>query len=148
MKIDPIHFDLLMTHPWRQLPRGYVSYNHRCRKGPRRPMLFHRIVTNAPEGMYVDHMNGDTSDNRMENLRVVTMSENMQNRRKVPANNTSGCIGVVKSRGKWVAQAMHNKKTVYIGIFSTYEEACNASIAWRRNNLPGFISAPGMEAAS
>lgn len=40
----------------------------------------HRLITNAPSGTEVDHRNGDTLDNRRENLGVVSKAENLSNR--------------------------------------------------------------------
>lgn len=42
------------------------------------------------------------------------------------SNNTSGHVGVIKSRGKWVAQIKIYGQKIYLGSFDTYEEACNA----------------------
>ena len=40
----------------------------------------HRFITNCPKGMVVDHINGDTLDNRIRNLKITTQSENSKNR--------------------------------------------------------------------
>ena len=58
-----------------------------------RKLLIHRIVLDAPAGMDVDHINGDPLDNRKENLRICTRSENCRNR-KVRNTSKSGFKGV------------------------------------------------------
>jgi len=60
--------------------------------GPR-DILMHRVVMNAPEGMDVDHISGDPLDNRKENLRICTRSENCRNK-NVRADSKSGYKGV------------------------------------------------------
>lgn len=76
----------------------------------------HRLVINAPEGMVVDHLNGDKLDNRNSNLRICTQSDNTKNRK-----NT---IGVChdKSRGKWIVR-YRNK---FFGRYKTEQEAHRA----------------------
>jgi len=76
----------------------------------------------------IDHINGDPSDNRIENLRSVTRSENQRNSGKY-ANNTSGFKGVCwHSRDKkWQAQARDaNGKRKTLGYFPTPEAASAA----------------------
>ena len=73
---------------WELIPANYlnVEYNkskknyyvYFCHKGNK--YRLHRYLLNAPKGMVVDHINGDTKDNRLENLRVCTQKENLQNR--------------------------------------------------------------------
>lgn len=72
----------------------------------------------------VDHINRDPGDNRIENLREASKSENAQNRiaRK---DSVSGLKGVKKVRGyqKWSARIMIDGKRKYLGYFDTAEEA-------------------------
>lgn len=80
----------------------------------------------------VDHINGDRSDNRWVNLRNVSRTENMQNRRLSGAN-TSGAFGVTKTPwGTWRATIGHQNKIVSIGSFKTKHEAVGARKAAER----------------
>jgi len=85
-----------------------------------------------PKGMVIDHINNDSFDNRIENLRCVTRSENLRNKNnKLSKNNTSGIKGVHlhKNRGKvtgWTAQITYRGKCIYIGHFSKKEDAIRA----------------------
>lgn len=78
----------------------------------------------------LDHRNGDNGDNRIANLRLATYSQNNANRRR-HRDGTSGMKGVTfrPKRGKWVAQMGVGGKSVYIGIYSTAEEARAAYVA-------------------
>lgn len=73
---------------------------------------------------FVDHINGNKLDNRIENLRVVSKSQNGMNRAK-QQNNTSGYVGVYfDKRGKrWRAQIKIQSKTKSLGSYKTKEEA-------------------------
>lgn len=75
----------------------------------------------------IDHINGNKSDNRMDNLRVVTQRENCFNR-SINSNNTSGYKGsYYKPRSKnWNSSTMADKKYYYLGTFNTKEEAAKA----------------------
>jgi len=90
-------------------------------------IYLHRLICPPAEGLYVDHINGDTADNRKCNLRTVTHSENMKNQKK-NALNTSGYKGVTfnKEMKKWRARITSNGKRYFLGDYSTPEEAHNA----------------------
>ena len=72
----------------------------------------------------IDHINENKSDNRLENLRLATQSENSSNR-GAQKNNTSGFKGVVwhKHKKKWMAQIRAGGKQKYLGLFSSAESA-------------------------
>ncbi|MEG1532153.1 MAG: HNH endonuclease [Citrobacter sp.] len=93
--------------------------------------IVHRLVWaihygNYPEG-YVDHINGNRSDNRISNLRVVDNEQNTRNAKKY-ANNSSGQTGVHrrKDNGKYFAFISDGKKKVNLGQYHTYDEAVAA----------------------
>jgi hypothetical protein len=77
-------------------------YAHSSPKGSKfyavngsRDLAIHRVITNAPKGMDVDHINGNPLDNRKENLRICTRSENCRNK-KVRSDSATGYKGVEK----------------------------------------------------
>jgi hypothetical protein len=74
--------------------------------------------------MDIDHIDGNSSNNRIENLRGVTGSQNQWNRKK-SVNNTSGIKGINwdKQKSKWVSRVMVNYKSIFLGRFDTLEEA-------------------------
>lgn len=90
--------------------------------------LMHRYIMDAPKGMVVDHINGDSLDNRRENLRVCTQSQNRMNATKIPFHNASGVIGVCWNNAtqKWLAYIYHNYKRIYLGDHEHFEDAVSA----------------------
>ena len=70
----------------------------------------------------IDHINMDKADNRLNNLRIATHSQNMANRRKMPLNKT-GFKGVSQNGSGWRAVIKKNRKFIHIGTYQTPEEA-------------------------
>ena len=85
----------------------------------------HRLVFLYHHGYMpnqVDHIDGNRMNNRIENLREATSSQNNQNRK---ATSLSGIKGVFwhKQSRKWVASICVNRKSVHLGSFLSIEEA-------------------------
>lgn len=114
----------LIDYCWSESPQGYIAARRKDRSGLIR---FNRAVMNPPKDKFVDHINGYTLDNRKSNLRIVTNSENCKNR-KLSKNNKTGASGIYyrKKRGIWEACIGVDYNKVYIGSFSTKEEAIKA----------------------
>ena len=72
----------------------------------------------------IDHINGDRSDNRIENIRDVTRAENNKNL-TISTTNSSGVIGVCwdKATQKWHSQIQYNGKRVNLGLYEDLELA-------------------------
>jgi predicted transcriptional regulator len=89
----------------------------------------HRLVWFLFHGEWprkvLDHVNGNTLDNRIENLRDVTSQQNSWNIHRAMRNSRSGVLGVdwVASRKKWRAQIRVGGRKMCIGYFSSAEEA-------------------------
>ena len=88
---------------------------------------FSRVALDAPENMFVDHVNGDTTDNRRVNLRLASEGDNVHNI-KLSRRNTSGYKGVRKEArcSSYRASIVVNNKWRHLGSFKTAEEAACA----------------------
>ena len=80
-----------------------------------------------PKGMMLDHIDGDTLNNQVSNLRLVTHKENSWNR-KVHRNSTTGYAGVsvVRATGRYKAEIRSEGEHYILGTFSTLSEAVKA----------------------
>ncbi len=83
-----------------------------------------RLVMNATYKEYVDHIFGNTQDNRKINLRITTNQKNGFNH-KLSKKNTSGFSGVGWDRIKefWVAKIRFNYKNIHLGYFTDKNDA-------------------------
>lgn len=90
-------------------------------------VLLHRIILNCNDKRVVDHINGNTLDNRKSNLRIVTRTQNNMNK-CIQSNNTSGVTGVYfeNKSGRWYSQITVNDKTYNLGCFDNFEDAVAA----------------------
>lgn len=90
--------------------------------------LAHRLawlyVTGEWPRFQIDHINGNRSDNRIDNLRDVTVQENARNRQKTLAK--TGLLGVVKSGSGFKATIGVSGKNVYLGTFQSQLDAHKA----------------------
>ncbi len=113
--------------------RGYVEFNvmGRLHKAHRLAWLY--VYGEWPDGD-IDHLDGNKSNNRIANLRVVSNRANSENRRSANRNNQTGLLGVRlhKSSGKYEARIRVNGKLSYLGLHSTPEAAHAAYITAKR----------------
>lgn len=77
---------------------------------------------------HIDHIDGNTFNNRKSNLRKVTQSENKHNPQKLQDNNTSGVPGVkyLKRDNTWMAALNIRGTRIYGGVYRNYEDAVEA----------------------
>lgn len=92
--------------------------------------FLHRFLLGANKEYVVDHINGNTLDNRKVNLRICTFEMNCKNRKRRNINNTSGHKGVtqVEIYGKMKWMAYIHKKEGYknLGYYDLFEDAVEA----------------------
>jgi hypothetical protein len=73
--------------------KPYIDHKYRLKQKDYR-IILHRFLINCPDGLVVDHINGDTLDNRKVNLRACTQEQNVKNRNGLSVNNKSGYAGI------------------------------------------------------
>lgn len=120
--VDAYNVEKLKHNSWWYNARGYlVGYVNG------ELTFMHRFITNCDNEHVVDHKNHITGDNRIQNLRVCTVSENQYNR-SMQNNNKSGAIGVCwdQKYQQWRAYISVNKKKIELGHFSCFDEAVQA----------------------
>jgi hypothetical protein len=87
----------------------------------------HRVIMNVPDGMEIDHKDGDGLNNQEDNLRICTGSQNSANK-GISKVNKSGYKGVYWStrERKWQAEIKVNQKTIYIGRYKDIKDGARA----------------------
>ena len=117
--VDDEDYSSLASRKWHYNVSGYACGNMMGKR-----VFMHRELIKATVDLEVDHINGDTLDNRKSNLRLCTHAENMRNR-KMQKNNTSGYKGVYwgKKINKWRSKIRHNWVVIALGDYETAEEA-------------------------
>jgi hypothetical protein len=90
----------------------------------------------------VDHINGDGLDNRRENIRLASPTQNQQNKRKQSAPASSRYKGVTfkTARGRWEASIRVDGKNTFLGRFHDEEAAAHAYDAAARIHHGRFAS--------
>ena len=121
--VDDEDYEAMCCWKWRRHMHGYAERS----SSANRPRLMHRLLMGNPDGMQIDHRNGNRLDNRRANLRLASHSENLHNRGR-STNNTSGFKGVSwdVDREMWRATILVAGRWRQIGRFATKEDAARA----------------------
>jgi len=126
--VDPQDFYWLNNFDWcaKEYHGGFhaVRFNNH---GDTMILSMHRQIMNQPLGLLVDHRNRDGLDNRRDNLRLATRSQNNCNTTK-RKNTSSRFVGVSfdKRKQRWVAYINYNGKRIFLGYFDSEIEAAKA----------------------
>ena len=108
-------------------PTKYSNYKRIKIVVKNKPLMAHQIAWTfvygaIPESLFIDHMDGNATNNAISNLRLVTHSENHRNR-YIQSNNTSGVTGIRFINNKWRARIKIHGKEKHLGTFETKEQA-------------------------
>jgi hypothetical protein len=129
--IDDDDFEKVSKYNWyaKKEPHTFYAHSDIGAKENRVRLRMHRLITNAPDGMDVDHINHNGLDNRKSNLRICTRSQNICNTKKrLTKKSTSKYKGVHWHTGgnKWQARLFYQKKQMSLGLFESEIEAAKA----------------------
>lgn len=103
----------------------YVAWKtHKDRKDVN--VYLHRLVMGEPKGKMVDHINGNPLDNRRENLRVTTNSQNQMNSKGRPHASQYKNVFWNSQYKKWKAQIKVDSKDFFLGYFENERHAAYA----------------------
>lgn len=111
-KIDKDDYEKIKNYKW-GISKNYV-YSKKAN------MQLHQFLIGKREGFEIDHINGDTLDNRKTNLRHCLHKENTRNRK-----NAKGYFWNKKIK-KWTATISLNYKTKWLGDFENKQDAINS----------------------
>lgn len=131
--VDSEDCDLLAGFIWRVITPSpkYPDKHYAVAWRGRLSIYMHRLIAGAGTGEDVDHANGNGLDNRKNNLRIATESQNLANAGKRYVRGkpgTSKYKGVCwdKSRNAWAASITVNQRAKHLGRYSNEEEAARA----------------------
>ena len=123
--IDDEDFEYLNQWKWCY----HHSYAIRSKQIDNRKKYFrmHRELIKVPLGMVIDHINGDSLDNRKENLRACTVSQNAMNA-KIKKDTSSNIKGIYffKNENKYKARITINGRSKHLGVFQDIKNAISA----------------------
>jgi hypothetical protein len=126
--VDPPDYYWLNNFHWSPRQNSNCIYavrflNERGKKT--KIVSLHRLLLNPAPHILVDHRNGDTLDNRRDNLRPATHSQNQFNKAKTTEKTSSRFIGVYleKHSGLWGAKISRQGKSIWLGRFKSELDA-------------------------
>ena len=123
--VDPEFAHLAEQH-WHINRDGYPMTTVRLPTGEWRKRFMHLFVFDPGTGMKTDHKNRNRLDNRAENLRAATTSQNGQNRTKKGGMSPYKGVTWNRDRKRWQAQIMVKYRQLYLGLFASPEDAASA----------------------
>lgn len=117
----------LTGHTYSSQDQNYVRLRCDGKTTTAHRLMFEKFHGPIPDGYVVDHINGIKNDNRLENLRVATVSENGLNRHRPNKNNTSGArtpgVSYSKTMKKYRVTMIIDGKQQCYGFFNKLEDA-------------------------
>ena len=122
--VDDDLFEYLNSYKW-WFAGGYAIREiwHRDTQKKERVWM-HRLINKTPKGFDTDHINRNRLDNRSENLRTATRSQNNMNT-GLWSHNTSGYKGIHwrKQTNKWEVHIKTDSKKIHLGYYHTLQGA-------------------------
>lgn len=126
--VDAADFNRVSEFNWSAMKSIHSWYAVRqARKGEGKGTIqLHRFLTDAGNGLYVDHRDRNGLNNLRSNLRVCTNQQNSTNTRPRPGTSKFKGVSLDRRRGDWSAQVHVNGRKNHLGYFKSEEEAARA----------------------
>jgi hypothetical protein len=122
--VDSDVYEWAKDYSWHVTMEGYAAAPFRQADGKYKIKKLHILVNETPPDKVTDHINGDSLDNRRENLRTATRAQNCHNSKPRPGG--SKFKGVSPRGSSWRATIMANGKRHHLGFFSSEMDAARA----------------------
>lgn len=127
---------------------GYKAVTFQDSIGNRKHFYIHCLLAklfipkpDTNEKLIVDHIDRDKTNNKIENLRWVTYSQNGQNKEKKQSSNSKyRGVWYNAKKKKWIASTLKNGKRIYIGSFPDDVTAAHNFDEYMRDNNPTFTN--------
>lgn len=123
--VDAADYAELSRYKWYALAPSSNGRFYAVRKEKGRTVLMHRQIMDPPDGMVVDHIDGNSLHNRRGNLRTCTPFQNAQNQRR-SKRGQSRFVGLHRVGDKWETTVAYNGRSYYVGRFDDEVEAAKA----------------------
>lgn len=126
--VDSEDHEYLSQFKWRLIRHGYAARSQWIPENKISTIIYmHREILETPPGMDTEHINMNKLDNRKDNLRVGSRSQNMANiqARKGCLSQYKG-VSYLKRVGKWVAYIRKDYKQIHLGYFEKEKDAARA----------------------
>lgn len=134
-QVDDEDYEWLNQRKWSAKKENNTHYavrNHSI-DGKRSTVRMHRLITNAPKGMDVDHIDGNGTNNQRSNLRICTRSQNQMNKGSSRGSLSKYCgVSWDKERKNWRSRISCNYKSIHLGH---YKDETDAALAYNEAAL-------------
>lgn len=134
VEVDDADTEALYGYTW-HVADGYVRRSVRGQKCVR----LHRQLLNAADGEIVDHADGNPLNNRRDNIRLCSWTENARNRRKMHRGQLPKGVERIES-GRYRARICVGRRLLPLGVFDTVEIAAQAYMAAARRIFGKFAT--------
>ena len=142
VRFDIEDYDIVSKFAWYKSPQGYVIAKTKGKRHDRRCITMHGVVMMRPDGVIIDHINRDRTDNRKNNLRYCSHSQNNMNAGKKKARNglpQSKYRGVSWSSriNKWQVVVRIDGKLKHLGSYVSELDAAAVASPYFKTHFHG-----------
>jgi HNH endonuclease len=120
--VDKTDFERLNQFRWRKNAKGYAIRSFVVNDQEIVIALHRNLMQPMPPGYVVDHRDHDKLNNTRANLRLLTPSENLVNRRLF-CNSSTGFKGVTFQHGKWHTRVERDEQVIHLGFHADLKTA-------------------------